>query len=330
MHKPLVSVITPTLNPGDYLRECIKSVEQQSYQSIEHIVIDGGSSDGTIEMLTRNDRVRWVSEPDSGQASAINKGFALSQGDLVGWLNADDILLPSAVEWAVQRSRHPTVGFVYGNVRVTTSKVSYVRRPPRKLRRIHVDTGSAVPQPGSFITSSSIERVGLLNESLHLVMDQEYFMRLFNEGIRGGYIPKTVAEFRIHDSSKTGSVPPEKWLQESVRVWIDNGHYEAGSVAFGRWAARSRIQQQISASDAIDRLVNQAISDCSWVATERIQRRPARAGATYELFRIERERGLNGVRRLFNKDVLGTPQVRQQVAREAAYRLTNGRSPYRI
>src|SRR5437868_6909459 len=98
MPKPLVSIVTPSLNQARYLREAIESVRGQSYPSIEHIVVDGGSTDGTLDILQECDELRWLSETDTGQSHALNKGFAMAQGEVFGWLNADDAYERLAVE----------------------------------------------------------------------------------------------------------------------------------------------------------------------------------------------------------------------------------------
>ena len=97
---PLVSVVTPSLNQAAYIEEAILSVREQDYPRIEHIVVDGGSTDGTLEILRRHPHVVWSSEPDEGQADALNKGFARARGTVLGWLNADDRYLPGAVSAA--------------------------------------------------------------------------------------------------------------------------------------------------------------------------------------------------------------------------------------
>src|SRR5688572_1037654 len=98
---PLVSIVTPSLNQGRYLDEAIRSVQGQDYPRLEHVVVDGGSTDETLDVLRRHPHLRWVSEPDGGQSDAVNKGFRLARGEIFGWLNADDYYLPGAVAAAV-------------------------------------------------------------------------------------------------------------------------------------------------------------------------------------------------------------------------------------
>src|SRR5918992_2241290 len=111
---PLVSVVTPSLNQGRYLREAIESVRAQTYSPIEHVVVDGGSTDETLDILSEYDHLRWVSEPDRGQSHALNKGFAMATGEIFGWLNADDAYEPHAVAAGVAALGE--VGLVYADV----------------------------------------------------------------------------------------------------------------------------------------------------------------------------------------------------------------------
>src|SRR5687768_1254630 len=116
-HVPLVSIVTPCLNMGRFLEETIRSVLDQDYSRIEYLVMDGGSTDQTLEILERyRDRLRFMSSPDAGQAAAINRGFDLTSGEIFAFLNADDTYLPGAVAAAVQGFlRHPQAGVIYGD-----------------------------------------------------------------------------------------------------------------------------------------------------------------------------------------------------------------------
>lgn len=114
---PKVSIVTPSLNQAKFIEETILSVQAQGYPNLEHLIIDGGSTDGTLDILQKyNGRIRWISEKDSGQTNAINKGFRLTEGEIVGWLNADDVYLNRAISTAVNEFvAHKEIQFLYGD-----------------------------------------------------------------------------------------------------------------------------------------------------------------------------------------------------------------------
>jgi glycosyltransferase involved in cell wall biosynthesis len=200
---PLVSIVTPSLNQARYVREAIESVRSQSYPSLEHVVVDGGSTDGTVDVLRGYDGLRWVSEPDRGQSHALNKGFAMAQGEVFGWLNADDAYEPDAVAEAV--GALDGVGLVYADVtRVNDDGIN-----PRRIRSrptwdlwTEVNDGNGVYSPAVFFTRAAFEAVGGLDESLHLAMDYDLWLKI---GTRFGarHVDRVWAVQRIHDEAKT-------------------------------------------------------------------------------------------------------------------------------
>lgn len=236
--EPLVSVVTPCLDPGERLRRCLESVAAQSYRRIEHVVVDGGSTDGTVERL-RDAPVKFVSEPDRGQTDALNKGFALASGDLVGWLNADDELTPGAVEAVVAAFRkRPDAGWVYGDCEVRRGGGRVlVWRPPRRIDLRALDLGDVLPQPGSFVARRALERVLPLDESFHLAMDFDLWLRLADAGFDGVYVPKTLAVFELHAESKTGSQARAAFFAEEERALLKLGRVRPAAFARGRAAA---------------------------------------------------------------------------------------------
>ena len=165
------------------LERCIASVAAQTYSRIEHIVVDGGSSPPVLGALDRAE-ITFVSEPDRGQTNAINKGFAMAGGDLLGWLNADDTLRPDAVERVVATLRqHPAAGWAYGDCEVVGGRASGVWKAHSELTESLIRAGEIVPQPGSFVWRFALAAVGPLDESFDFTMDADMFLRL----IDGGY-----------------------------------------------------------------------------------------------------------------------------------------------
>lgn len=177
----LVSIVTPSLNQAGYLREAIESVRAQTHSPVEHIVVDGGSTDGTREILAGYDNVRWLSEPDGGQSHALNKGFALARGDVLGWLNADDAYAPDAVAEGVAALEEHRAGLVYADVtRVDDDGVN-----PRRIRSrptfdlwTELNLGCGIYSPAVFFTREALESAGGIDESLHMTMDYDLWLRI--------------------------------------------------------------------------------------------------------------------------------------------------------
>jgi glycosyltransferase involved in cell wall biosynthesis len=185
--KPLVSVLTPSFNQGRYLRDCLTSVERQTYDAVEHVVYDGGSTDDSLELLRSVDNcLRWVSEPDGGQSDALNSAFASSSGEIIGWLNADDGYADRrAVEWAARRFlARPDIDVLFGHTLLVneSNTVLQVRAAPpfsvRALRAVNY-----VLQPSVFVRRAAVERLGtFVRPDLHYVMDRDLLLRLGTSG----------------------------------------------------------------------------------------------------------------------------------------------------
>jgi len=210
---PLVSLITPCLNQGAFLEETIRSVLDQGYPRLEYLIIDGGSTDGSLDIIRRYaDRLAyWTSETDRGQAHAINKGLQRAQGEILGWLNADDVLAPGAIFRAVQVfHQNPAVDVVYGHLERIDAEGNLLPTPELPKDRVLFNKSlvigeCVVNQPGSFWRRRAMERSGLLDEGLHYALDYEYWIRLALDGAQFFRLPETVAYFRLSHASKTVS-----------------------------------------------------------------------------------------------------------------------------
>lgn len=220
--KPLVSIVTPSFNQGRYIAETIESVLSQTYQNIEYIVIDGGSGDETIGILRKykSAGLKWISEADSGQSDAIQKGFERAQGEIIGWLNSDDVLLPYTVEKVVCAfDESPDIGLVWGDLLVideSSCPVNTCRSGSLSLNRL-LNEDQSVMQPGSFYRRQYVERVGGLDKKLRFVMDYDLFIRLLRIS-KGVYIPEPLAKFRLHTESKSCNLMPIFGAIEAFRV----------------------------------------------------------------------------------------------------------------
>jgi glycosyltransferase involved in cell wall biosynthesis len=222
----MVTIVTPSFNQVNYLEETIMSVLNQTYSSIEYIVIDGGSTDGSLEIIKKyaTKLSNWVSEKDSGQTDAINKGFALASGEILAWLNSDDTLLPNAVSEAVDYlNGHPENGMVYGNANYIDEKSRVIGRFPAaqtnltRLRRGYVH----IPQQASFFRKSLWDRVGPLDPKFFFAMDYDLWVRLAAISDLK-YIPNTWANFRLHSGAKTITADNQCW-PEMLKVHFRDG-----------------------------------------------------------------------------------------------------------
>jgi glycosyltransferase involved in cell wall biosynthesis len=204
---PRVSLITPSYNAAGYLGAAIESVLEQDYPGIEYLVMDGGSTDSTVELLrSYGDRVRWFSGNDSGQADAIARGFEHTSGAILGWLNADDVLKPGAVRSAVETFRaHPAAGLIYGNADFIDAGGRFicpctVVEPYSRQRLIHY--GDYIIQPAAFFSRQAYDSVGGLDRTLNWAMDWDLWIRLAQQ-FDVVYIEKVLASYRWLGSNKT-------------------------------------------------------------------------------------------------------------------------------
>lgn len=181
--RPLVSIVTPSLNQGKYIRQTIKSVLSQDFCDFEYWVIDGGSTDETLSILREYEgHIYWVSEPDNGQANAINKGWRYTKGEIISWLNSDDLLAPGAIRRAVDAlCSDPHLAGVYGDcVYINDRGIPLGKHPsrPYSYEELVIKAKDFIPQPGTFLRRHFVEQVGMLDENLHYVMDYDLWLRL--------------------------------------------------------------------------------------------------------------------------------------------------------
>ena len=208
---PMVSIVTPSYNQGRFIEETIRSVLLQGYPDIEHIVVDGGSTDNTLEILKKHERVynlRWLSEPDKGQSDAVNKGFRMAKGDIIGWLNSDDVYFSrDVVSYAVSRFQElKDAGVIYGNS-VYIGEDNLILRacwafPWFSYRLLRL--GDFIVQPATFFRRV-VAQEQELDISIDLPMDYEYWLRLAKNGVEFRHVSKILAGYRRHSATKTMS-----------------------------------------------------------------------------------------------------------------------------
>ncbi len=215
------SIITPSLNQGSYLADTIRSVAAQGRGDVEHIVIDGGSTDDTVAVLEAHDHLLsyWQSAPDGGQPMAINTGLRRARGEIVAFLNSDDVYLPGALD-AVARlaDREPDAGWLLGGTLYFgdgAEDLWYPGRVPHQSSEV-LYFGTYVPQQGQFWRRDVLERLGGFDESLLYCFDFDLSVRCALEGVRAAALARPVAGFRFHSASKTVASRPRQ--QADIRA----------------------------------------------------------------------------------------------------------------
>jgi glycosyltransferase involved in cell wall biosynthesis/2-polyprenyl-3-methyl-5-hydroxy-6-metoxy-1,4-benzoquinol methylase len=234
---PLVSIVTPSYNQGRFIRATIESVLAQTYPNIEYLVVDGASTDETVAVLeSLGDRVRWLSEPDTGQAAAINKGLRLATGEILGYLNSDDVLLPQAIESVVRHFRtHPECDLVYGDADYVDENGKVIAKyetADYSFERLMNDC--CICQPAAYWRAAAGDVVGGFDEELQYAMDYDYWIRTDRSGLVIQHMPVTIAQSRLHAGAKTLRARREIY-REIFRVCRERGGYISRSYVYGFW-----------------------------------------------------------------------------------------------
>jgi glycosyltransferase involved in cell wall biosynthesis len=203
--QPLVTIVTPSYNQARFLEATLRSVLSQDYPSIEYLVVDGASKDGSVEIIQRySDRLAWwISERDAGQSEAINKGLQRAKGEIIGWLNSDDLYLPGAVTAAVAAFRkHPEAGLVYGDaLAIDAEGQEFNLMRARQYTLADLIAFKIICQPAAFMRRSVLEQVNYLNLQYQLLMDNLLWMEMARMAPIV-YVPQTWAAARYHDQAK--------------------------------------------------------------------------------------------------------------------------------
>lgn len=222
-----LSVITPSLNQARYLAECLDSVQAAATEAaphqVEHIVIDGGSTDATVDILRARGGIRWVSGKDRGQSDAINKGLSMAGGDILTYLCADDLYEPEALREVLRTfAEYPDADLVYADFYFLEGDSGRKRRKsaaafqPENLRH-----GNPLGQPAVWWRRRIYEKFGGFDESLHFCMDHEYWLRLGTR-VQWHYLPMALAVSRLHAGAKTSRQLPAMW-RETARMLTRDG-----------------------------------------------------------------------------------------------------------
>jgi glycosyltransferase involved in cell wall biosynthesis len=206
---PLISIVTPSYNQGEFIEETIRSLLLQGYPNLEYIVMDGGSTDSTVAIIQKYSSwiTHWVSEKDEGQSNAVNKGFGYSNGEILAWLNSDDTYEKNALSSVTNLMlQKPHVGVVYGNTKVIDEngeKLAEIRTVPFNSKAFLYETVHIVAQSSVFWRAKLFFEVGQLNEELHYSMDRELLLRFMENGAKFSFLRQPLGTYRCHQSSKT-------------------------------------------------------------------------------------------------------------------------------
>ena len=221
MNYPKITVVTPSYNQAEFLERTILSVINQDYPNLEYIVCDGGSTDGSVDIIKKyeKDITWWCSEKDKGQTDAINKGMRRATGEIVGWINSDDVLLPGALRIIGNYYvKHPETDFVNG-------LTIQIDKSDRIIRFIHIIMSKFffergcynISQQGMFWKRKLFEKIGFLNDSFHAKMDVEWLIRNYESHSKIQLLNKYIGAIRIYDDTKTargGSI----WIDDYNRI----------------------------------------------------------------------------------------------------------------
>lgn len=242
-----ITVVTPSLNQGAYIETAIRSVLSQGYDNLEYIILDGGSTDGSIEIIRRHEAqlAHWDSRPDDGPAEAINRGLARATGDILAWLNADDAYLPGALHAAAAAlTERPDVALVYGEgwyIDEAGARIEPCRFVRRQFERRYLVNKDPILQPAAFWRRALWDRTGPLDTSLRWVFDWEWFIRAHAHG-RFLYLPRDLAYYRVQPAALTRTGGLARQLEHG-RV----------TRRYGAWWHPNHVVQQTRRLDAAGR-----------------------------------------------------------------------------
>ncbi len=216
-----ISIITPSYNQCQYIEECIKSVSNQTYKNLEHIIIDNHSTDGTVKLVESlsHPRIQFISEADTGQGDAINKGFALSNGDIIMWLNADDFLASDSVISKIVEKfyKNKDIDIVYGGVEFVDYLGLFLRYvPPLKVCLDMLNYVAYIGNSNIFVSRGAFVRCPI-DQNYHFVIDHEWLMRIFRCNFQYKMINIPITKFRKHSEAKTSVYSLQLKIEERGR-----------------------------------------------------------------------------------------------------------------
>ena len=241
---PLVSIVTPSYNTLKYIKETVKSINDQQYPNLQHIIMDGGSNDGTLEYGRSLKNTTFISEKDKGQSNAINKAFDLCKGDIIGWLNSDDTYNRGTINFVVKYfEANKNIEFIHSDVNIIDANSKIIRRSKvEELTLEKILFNNPIKQPALFMRKSTLDKLGRLNEDLHYVMDMEFWLRMILKDIKGVYISdKVLSNFRMMSGTKSVESAPNflKEWKEVLENYQQNNFFKKSDILIVKEAISS-------------------------------------------------------------------------------------------
>jgi len=245
MSLPKISIVTPSYNQGQYLEDTILSVLGQNYANLEYIIIDGGSTDNSVEIIKKYEKQLffWVSEKDHGQSDALNKGFKIATGDILGWLNSDDMYMPNVFNFVSQNIGNTKPILLFGNALHYNEKgVAYSSDVVNQHKELDLKLIDYIVQPSTFWNRLTWERLGGLSTELHFAFDWEWFIRALDANVEFRPVQKALSIYRLQSSNKT-QTGGKRRAQEIFEIYKQFKGAEVANYYMSIFDNYSRIQQ---------------------------------------------------------------------------------------
>jgi glycosyltransferase involved in cell wall biosynthesis len=247
-----ISIVTPSYNQGQYLEETIQSVLDQNYPNLEYIIMDGGSTDNSVDIIKRYESqlAHWESKPDGGQADAIKRGFNMATGDILAWLNSDDYYLPDTFNQVSELFARDDLKIVFGECALYNEKSGKIKSSTvfEYAKSHKIEYSDYIIQPSSFWTKKTYDLVGNLNEKLAYTFDWDWFIRAKRKGVKFHPVEKVWSVYRYHDQHKTGTGGDKR--EEEIAIIYREYHSELLSQ---KYLQRRSMQNKILSSNMLNR-----------------------------------------------------------------------------